>query len=65
MSDFIYSIGDLVADPISNTFGIITDVKEEQYSISYKIFWHNDKMNSWYKKYWDHYEIARIHKVKD
>lgn len=63
MRNLDYRIGELVADPISNTVGIITEVKEKEYSTLYKILWHNDKMNGWNKKYWDHYEIVRISKV--
>lgn len=63
MRSLDYHIGELVADPISNTVGIITEVKEKEYCTLYKIFWHNDKMNGWNKKYWDHYEIVRIGKV--
>ena len=59
-SCFIYEIGDLVADPISNTLGIITEVKDKEYSTLYKINWQNDKMNNWEKKLWDHYEICRL-----
>lgn len=60
-----YEIGDLVADPVSNTYGVITEVKEKEYSTLYKILWHNDGMNGWHKKYWDHYEITRISKVRE
>jgi len=65
MSYFVYSIGDLVADPVSNTYGVITEVKEKEYRTLYKILWHNDAMNGWYKNYWDHYEITRISKVRE
>ena len=51
-SYFVYSIGDLVADPVSNTLGIITEVKEKEYCTLYKINWQNDKMNNWEKKLW-------------
>ena len=59
-SYFVYSIGDLVADPVSNTLGVITGIKENDYSTLYKIHWQNDKMNNWEKKLWDHYEICRL-----
>jgi hypothetical protein len=60
MSYFVYSIGDLVADPVSNTLGIITEVKEKEYSTLYKINWQDDRMNNWEKKLWDHYEICSL-----
>ena len=65
MSYFVYSIGDLVIDPVSNTYGVITEVKEKEYRTLYKILWHNDVMNGWNKKLWDHYEITRISKVRE
>ena len=60
-----YNVGDLVADPVSKTLGIISEVKEKEYTTLYKILWRDDVMNGWHKKYWDHYEITRIHRVKD
>jgi len=60
-----YQIGDLVADPVNNTYGVITEVKEKEYRTLYKILWHNDVMNGWHKNYWDHYEITRISKVRE
>jgi hypothetical protein len=65
MSDFVYSVGDLVVDPVSKIYGVITEVKEKQYRTLYKILWHDDVMNGWHKKYWDHYEITRIGKVRE
>jgi hypothetical protein len=65
MNYFSYSVGDLVADPISKIYGVITEVEERKYNTLYKILWHDDVMNGWHKKYWDHYEITRISKVKD
>ncbi len=65
MSYFVYSIGDLIADPVSKITGVITEVKEKEYTTLYKILWHNDQMNGWQKKYWDHYEIVRISKVRE
>lgn len=65
MTNIDYRIGDLVAEPISHTIGIITEVKEKEYATLYKILWHNDDMNSWKKKFWDHYEIVRIGKVQE
>ena len=64
MTYFVYCVGDLVAEPLSKVYGVITEVKEKEYSTLYKILWHNDEMNGWNKKYWDHYEIVRIVKVK-
>jgi hypothetical protein len=65
MSYFVYSIGDLVADPVSKIYGVITEVKEKEYSTFYRVLWHDDKMNAWHKKYWSHYEITRISKVRE
>ena len=65
MRNLDYCIGDLIVEPISHTTGIITEVKEKDYATLYRILWHNDDMNSWKKKFWDHYEIVRIAKVQE
>ena len=55
-----YNIGDLVADPITNTLGIIYGIFEAQYSTVYRVEWQDEQMNQRKKQDWDHYEICKI-----
>lgn len=57
-----YNIGDLVADPISNTLGIIYGIFEAHYSTVYRIEWQDEQMNQRKKQDWDYYELCRITK---
>ena len=55
-----YRVGDLVAEPVRQVYGIITEVIEKQYSTLYKIMWQDTYLNNINKKIWDHYEIVKI-----
>lgn len=60
----VYKIGDLVADPVTDTLGIIFEVKKtidrpNALAYGYRIQWQDPVLNR-YQKYWDHYEICLI-----
>lgn len=64
----VYSVGDLIADPVTNTYGIILEVikvfvdSPSQLSYYYRIEWQDPSMNRWDSR-WKHYNICLVQNV--
>jgi hypothetical protein len=54
----VYCVGDLVADPITNTLGVITEVFEKYHKVEYKVYWTNQQKYN--KRLYDHYELCLL-----